>query len=112
MQHFGYKNGSVNKNSLYSTAKWTFDTAKRLRHTRNSEKYHLYLNDIFFFPKKAIKKNFTTADDKKIRKAEEKIVDLNIYIVDLKNKNLTLQNQLVKANRKVMRKQQQIFSLK
>lgn len=49
---------------------------------------------------------------KKIRKAEEKIVDLNIYIVDLKNKNLTLQNQLVKANKKVMWKHQQIFSLK
>jgi hypothetical protein len=37
---------------------------------------------------------------------------LNIYIVDLKNKNLTLQNQLLKANKKDMRKHQQIFSLK
>ena len=102
----------MNKSSLYSTAKRTFDTTKRLRHARNSEKYHLYLNDIFFFPKKATKKNATTADDEKIRKAEEKIVDLNIYIVDLKNKNLILHNQLVKANKKVMRKQQQICSLK
>ena len=67
---------------------------------------------IFSFSKKAIKKNVTTADDKKIRKAEEKIVDLNIYIVDLKNKNLTLQNQLVKANKNVMRKLLQICSLK
>ena len=67
---------------------------------------------IFSFPKKAIKKNVTTADDKKIRKAEEKIVDLNIYIVDLKNKNLTLQNQLVKANKNVMRKLLQICSSK
>jgi hypothetical protein len=103
---------SVIKSSLYSRAKGTFDTSKRLRHARNSEKYHLYLNDIFVFPQKAIKKNVTTANDKKIRKAEEKIVDLNIYIVDLKNKNLTLQNQLLKANKKVMRKHQQIFSLK
>lgn len=102
----------MNKSSLYSRAKRTFDNAKRLRHARKSEKYHLYLNDIFCFPKKAIKKNATTADDTKIRKADEKIVVLNIYIVDLKNKNLTLQNQLVKANKKVMRKHQQICSLK
>ena len=102
----------MNRSSLYSRAKRTFDTAKRLEHARNSEKYHLYLNDIFFFPQKAIKKNVTIDDDKQIRKAEEKIVDLNIYIVDLKNKNLTLQNQLLKANKKDMRKHQQIFSLK
>jgi hypothetical protein len=100
----GKKKESVNRSSLYSRAKRTFDTAKCLRHARNSEKYHLYLNDIFFSPKKAIKKNITTADDKQIRKVEEKIIDLNIYIVDLKNKNLTLQNQLLKANKKVMRK--------
>lgn len=47
----GKKKESVNKSSLYSRAKRTFDNAKHfLRHARNSEKYHLYLNNIFIFP--------------------------------------------------------------
>ena len=96
----GKEKESVNRSSLYSRAKRTFDTAKRLRHARNSEKYHLYLNDIFFFTKKAIKKNVTTADDKKIRKAEEKIVDLNIYIVDLKKQKSDSSESTTKSQQK------------
>ena len=42
------KKECMNKSSLYSTAKRTFDTAKRLRHARNSANYHFHLNDIFF----------------------------------------------------------------